>query len=87
MLNDFTDEALLSYLALAKNYKTWMTIKLLAKMITCLNQCKPEFVPRVTVKLVWLTIEHGIVSGFLFAKYSSYYNLQVTHYPHVLMPW
>ncbi len=56
-------------------------------MITCLNQCKPEFVPRVTVKLVWLTIEHGIVSGFLFAKYSSYYNLQVTHYPHVLMPW
>jgi predicted ATPase len=60
MLNDITDETLLSYHVL-----TMMTMKLLAKMITCLNQCKPEFASLVTVKLVRLSIEHGLVSVFL----------------------
>jgi hypothetical protein len=61
MLNSITDETILNY-HVTEDYKKTMTMKLLAKMLTCINQCKPSLAPCVTVKLVRLTIEHGLVS-------------------------
>lgn len=60
MLSKIDDEALLNY-HVCTDCKKVMAMKILAKMITCINQCKPSLGPMVTVKLVKLTIEHGLV--------------------------
>jgi predicted ATPase len=61
MLNAISDETILNY-HISTDYKKIMAMKLLSKMLTCVNQCKPFLAPFVTVKLVRLAIQHGLVS-------------------------
>lgn len=61
MLNAISDETILDY-HISTDHTKIMAMKLLAKMTNCLIQCKPFLAPLVTVKLVRLTIEHGLVS-------------------------
>jgi predicted ATPase len=70
MLNNITDETILNY-HISTDYKKIMAMKLLAKMTNCLVQCKPLLAPLVIVKLVRLTIEHGLVSELIFTSTSS----------------
>jgi hypothetical protein len=61
MLNGIPDETILSY-HITVDYNKGMAMKLLAKMISSINQCNPSLAPLVIIKLVRLTIEHGLVS-------------------------
>eukprot|EP00804_Cyclotella_cryptica_P007107 CCRYP_014514-RA/>CCRYP_014514-RA protein AED:0.02 eAED:0.01 QI:0/1/0.8/1/1/1/5/397/1398 len=58
-LNGFTEETLLSYQVLT-NYNMVMALKFLAKLESSIQQVNPALVPFVTIKIVELTIEHGV---------------------------
>eukprot|EP00804_Cyclotella_cryptica_P024001 CCRYP_020052-RC/>CCRYP_020052-RC protein AED:0.10 eAED:0.10 QI:2066/1/1/1/1/0.5/4/344/538 len=59
MLNGITDETLLCYHILS-DYKKVMAIKFLAKLETSINQTNPALQPFITIKIIQLTIEHGM---------------------------
>ena len=61
ILAAISDEMMLSSRILT-DYKKEMAMKILAKMLTNLFQCKPSLFPLVLIKLVRLTIDHGVVS-------------------------
>jgi len=59
MLNRIPEETLLSYHALLDPNKV-MVLKFLIKLESFIQQVNPALVPFVTIKIVELTIEHGL---------------------------
>eukprot|EP00804_Cyclotella_cryptica_P029852 CCRYP_010780-RC/>CCRYP_010780-RC protein AED:0.08 eAED:0.08 QI:0/0.8/0.66/1/0.8/0.66/6/45/1317 len=59
MLDGFTDDTLLNYHVLS-DYKKVMAIKFLAKLENSINQANPSLLPFITIKIIQLTIEHGM---------------------------
>eukprot|EP00804_Cyclotella_cryptica_P002686 CCRYP_009601-RA/>CCRYP_009601-RA protein AED:0.04 eAED:0.04 QI:400/1/1/1/0.8/0.66/6/302/1357 len=59
MLDEISDDTLLNYRVLS-DYKEVMAIKFLAKLEGSINQVNPSLQPLVTIKIIQLTIEHGM---------------------------
>ena len=58
-LSGISEDTLLRYHVLS-DYKTIMVLKFLAKLGSSLQQVNPTLLPFVTIKIVELTIEHGL---------------------------
>ena len=60
MLKGISDDTLLNHHHTLSDYRVSMALKFLAKLEVLVQQVRPSLVPFVTIKIVELTIEHGL---------------------------